>query len=366
MRHLVALLGRDDKPTDGVADYCSFLGEALARRGVEFKLARVCWAEDGWWRALRRLRGQSGEWRGKWVLLQYTALGWSRRGFPFGVVVALSIVRRHGARCSVVFHEAFCAEGPRLVDHIRNSYQRWVVRWLYHTAEKVIVTTPVETIRWLPSGDKKTKFVPIGANIPEFVRTEGPSTVGNGTQKTVAVFCLSDPPNQKRELSDISHALRAVAMEGSKPRVVFLGRGTAEAQREIERAFERVPVDVTNLGLRSAAEVARMLAKADAMLCVRGELFPGRGSAIAGIACGLPIVAYGDTVRSFPLSEAGVRLVPYGDREALGMALAQVLNDADLRKRLRARSCDAMANYFSWGVIAERIDQALEETRAKK
>jgi glycosyltransferase involved in cell wall biosynthesis len=366
MRHLVALLGRGDEPVDGVADYCSFLGEALERRGVEVKFVRVPWARDGWWRALRQLRRESSAWRGKWVLLQYTALGWSRRGFPLGAVAALLIARRQGARCGVVFHDVYGGHGPRWIDRVRFAFQQWVVRKLYDGAEKVIVTAPVETIRWLPGGGQKATFVPIGANIHVELRGEIDQVDHKGAWKTVVVFCLSNPPNLAREVSDISHAMRRAATNGAKPRIVFLGRGTAEAQREIEQAFEQVPVEVSNLGVQGAAEVARTLAGADAMLCVRGELFPGRGSAIAGIACGLPVVGYGDAVRSFPLSEAGVCLVPYGNREALGAALAQVLEDAELSERLRATSYQAREKYFSWNAIAEKIDQALNEVQAKE
>jgi len=362
----VALLGRRDSPTDGVEDYCTFLGEALERWGVRLEKVRVGWNESGWWSALMHLRRASEDWQGKWVLLQYTALGWSRRGFPFGALAALSCARARGARCGVVFHEEPATGGPRLVDRFRGACQKWVARRLYRRAEKIIVTAPVESVHFLPRGERKMAFIPIGANLLECTRGQEAAARSDGAQKTVAVFCLSDPPNLHREVSDISHAMRMAAMNGDKPRVVFLGRGTAEAQKEIERAFERAPVEVANLGLRSAAEVAHALAEADAMLCVRGELFPSRGSAIAGVACGLPIIAYGDAARSFPLSQAGVQLVPYGDREALGAALKEVLTDEELRGRLRLRSCAAQEKYFSWGVIAEKFAQALNEARPKE
>ena len=70
MSSLVALLGRRDTPVDGVEDYCAFLGEALARRGVEFTQARVDWFDRGWVGALRQLRRDAVGWRGRWVLLQ--------------------------------------------------------------------------------------------------------------------------------------------------------------------------------------------------------------------------------------------------------------------------------------------------------
>jgi hypothetical protein len=44
---LIALLGRWDYPTDGVEDYCTYLGKALKERGVALQLVRVPWAEEG-------------------------------------------------------------------------------------------------------------------------------------------------------------------------------------------------------------------------------------------------------------------------------------------------------------------------------
>ena len=358
----IALLGRRDAPTDGVEDYCTFLGEALGRRGVTLKRAHVEWHDRGWLRALWKLLRTSADWRGNWVALQYTALGWSQRGFPFGAVAALEILCRRGARCAVVFHEPFGLGGPRWIDRIREACQNWVVRTLYRRSAKSIFTVSLETIAWLPKGGAKADFIPIGANVPGQAGAWEISHRVNGTQKQVAVFCLSDPPNRHREVDEISQALSAAART-SKVRVVFLGKGTVEAKDEIERAFLRVPVEVSNLGLRSADEVSQTLAESDAMLCVRGPLYARRGSAIAGIACGLPIVAYGDGANIFPLSEAGVRLAPYPNREALGNALAQILNDSELRERLRARSRRAHEKYFSWDAIAERFIQALHASR---
>jgi hypothetical protein len=42
---------------------------------------------------------------------------------------------------------------------------------------------------------------------------------------------------------------------------------------------------------------------------------------VPAIACGLPVVAYGQPELGSPLSEAGILFVPYGDREGLSGAL---------------------------------------------
>lgn len=351
----VALLGLRDAPTDGIEDYCSFLGEALGRKGIELRQARVGWAEKGWLSALRSLWRESANWGSDWVLLQYTAMAWSRRGFPLGVLAALAVLRRRGLRCAVVFHEPFRQGGERWIDRLRGRCQDWVIRRLYSGTTKAIFADPLEKVPWVPKGASKAAFIPIGANIPEGRLEDVRSDGHNGNVKTVAVFCVSDPPNREREIGDVAHAMRFVAQQGVKARVVFLGRGTAEAKEEIERLFESAAGEVLNLGLQSPGDVRRILSESDAMLCVRGRLYMRRGSAIAGLACGLPIVGYDGAVEGTPLAKAGVSLVPYLDRQALGNALTQILADREMFSVLQGKSRSAQQRHFSWRVIAAKM-----------
>jgi glycosyltransferase involved in cell wall biosynthesis len=364
LQQWVAILGRPDTPTDGVADYCAYLATGLEARGIKMSLERVRWMEDGWLNGLRQLWRESAGWRGQWVILQYTALSWSRRGFPFGAVAVLATLRRRGVRCAIVFHEPNRQSdaSSRLIDRIRGECQDWTVRTLYRQAEKPIFADPLETVAWLPKTETKAVYIPIGANIPEPLPRRNSQESG---RKTVAIFCLSDVPNRKREVNDISEAMRSVASNGTPLRVVFLGRGTTEAAEEIERAFQGSSVEVLNLGLRSAEEISRVLGESDAMLCVRGKLFPRRGSAIAGIACGLPIVAYAGAAECTPVAEGGIDLVPYGDRKALGDALVRILGNRHYWRQLHERSLRVQRKYFSWDRIALSFADALTEDKVK-
>lgn len=357
---LVALLGRRDEPADGVEDYCTFLGRALAKRGVEWEQMRLPWARCGRFRALRQIWQKSAAWRGKWVLLQYTALAWSRRGFPFLSLPVLWILRRRGARCAVVFHEP-CQQlaGTRWRDRIRGACQDWTIRTLYRMSAKAIFADPLDSIEWLPIENSKAMFLPIGANIPEPALNPRVARVNDDSTRTVVVYCLSDPPNVHREVADIVSAVEFLPRHDFKTKLIFVGRGTAEAKELIASASRGTAAEIVNLGLRSPEDIAETLAGSDAMLCVRGTLYPRRGSAIAGIACELPIVGYGDGQRIFPIDEAGVVLAPYRDCQALGEALARVLCDAELRSQLRARSREAWRRYFSWDGIAQQLIQTL-------
>ena len=358
---IVALLGRPDSPTDGLADYCQFLSGALERRGVELKIVRVPVIERGWTRALLQLRRISKQWRGQWVLLQYTALGWSRRGFPFGIVATMIVLCLQRVHCGIVFHESF-RQGDKSVtciDHIRGRFQDGIIHTLHRLSAYSVFTIPLGSVTWLPKNDTKSVFIPLGANVPEVSWGTRPPHQFTGGLRTVAVFCLSDPPHRQIELSDISAALRHSAAAGIKVRVVFLGRGTPEAAVDINRVFQGSAIEALNFGLQDAEEVSRILASSDAMLCVRGILNLRRASALAGIACGVPLVGYAGATEGTPLAEAGVELVHPGDRQALGVALTRILTDDHHWNELHKKSLEAQRKYFSWDSVAREFVRTL-------
>src|ERR1700728_4358081 len=189
-RQWVALLGRQDFPPDGVEDYCVFLGQALARHGVELKLLRVPWAQKGWREALRQIRRDCETLRGQWVLVQYTALAWSRHGFPWRVLSVLRLLKGCGLKVAVVFHDTSPVVGRRLRDRVRRKVQSWVMRRVALDSDRSVSVLRAEQMAWVRPELLRTKFVtiPIGANVPESVcrRTTTSSEANAGA--TVVVF----------------------------------------------------------------------------------------------------------------------------------------------------------------------------------
>ncbi|MGH9699199.1 MAG: hypothetical protein ACRD52_07005 [Candidatus Acidiferrales bacterium] len=348
---MIALLGRGEAPADGIEDYCRHLSAAVGKHGVTLNLARVNWMQQGWFRALRDLWRSSKDWRGTWVLIQYTALAWSRRGFSLRALAALFVLRHRGVRCAVVFHDPFRQYGTGPISYFRGAFQDWVIRRMYARADKCIFLDPLHTISWLAGDQTKSAFIPIGANVPQRVPHTVDALDASGETQAVAVFCLSGAPYLQRELEDILGAARAARAEAAKFKIVFLGRGTAEAREKIQKLFQGSAIEISILGLLPAAEVSDVLAKCAAMLCVRGSIYPRRGSAIAGIACGLPVLGYAGGAEGTPLEDAGLVLVPYRDAAALGKSLAGVLKNRDLQRDLGRRSIEAQRNYFSWDLI---------------
>jgi len=357
----VALLGRGREDADGIQDYCAYLGEALARRGIELRPWRLDWQRLGSRGALDRLREESQSWNGRWVLIQYTALAFSSRGFALRALSVLRILRRNGVRCAVVFHDPARQSGSRFRDRIRGSIQEWIIRRLFQLADIGVFPDSLTAVPWLPKNCTKAVSIPIGANIPELPHRRDFTRSENHGGKVVAVFCLSLDAVVSEELEDLFLAAKTARESGAKIRLIFLGRGTEEARVSISARFGALPIEVTILGLLEPECVADVLSAADAMLCVRGRLYPRRGSAVAGIACGLPILAYGGAAEGTPLAEAGVLLVPYRNAVALGQALARVVKDNALADELRCKSASAYKRYFSWDVIADSYEAALRD-----
>jgi len=125
-----------------------------------------------------------------------------------------------------------------------------------------------------------------------------------------------------------------------------MGRGSRDAELALREEFAGTNVGVKTLGLLSPEEISQVLARADVMLFVRSEISSRRGSAIAGVACGLPVVCYAGADTAWPVTEAGILTAPFRDREALSAALERIFLDDALRVSLAARSRHAQERYF--------------------
>lgn len=355
----IALLGYRDEPTDGVDDYCTFLARALMPHGIELTKVRLALAQKGCIGALRRLSRDSAGWRGRWILLQYTAFMWSRRGFPLLALLALTFLHR-SVRLAVVFHEPCRQGGGRPIDRIRGICQDWVIQRLYRRSEKSVFTVPIETIGWLPKDKRKAVFIPIGANIPE--RANRCISRGRGNRdKTVIVFGVTEAPVAMREAAEIAAIIKRVAEDFPKLRLIVVGRGSLDAEETLRNALKGSGVEVVVRGILPAEEIARAFESADVQLCIRGPLTLRRGSALAGIACGVPVVGYREGKIGGPLDGAGVEWSPWQDREDLVRGLVHVLRDPQRWAELRMRNLQIQKNELSWGRIAERYHRVLAE-----
>lgn len=356
---VVALLGRRDEPTDAVEQYCLRLAEALRARDFAMEIIRMPWKERGWPAALKSLRQRAAEWRGRWVLLQYTALAWSLRGLPTEVPRAMRVLKSAGTRIGVVFHDAQAYSGERMVDHLRRFVQQRTMRQILRSSDLAILTVPAEKLPWISAEMNKLVFIPVGANFPPVTAPVEESNLRRDETPTVAVFGVTGGAAGQQEVSQITAAVRFAAEKLGKIHLLVFGRNADSAETGLRKGLRDLPVALAVSGVLPESDVQRLLHASDVLLFVRGPISSRRGSAIAGIACGLPVIAFSGSETAAPITDAGVVLVPGDNKTALGEALVRVLSDRNYHGRLAERSRSAYKNHFSWDAIAARYAMAL-------
>jgi glycosyltransferase involved in cell wall biosynthesis len=362
-QRVIALLGRPDAPTDAVEEYCRYLGKALIAEDFELTIERVAWPESGWARAASALRRRARGWRGAWVLVQYTALAWSARGFPLRFPRVLRTLKTAGARVGVVFHDIEPFSGTRLIDGVRRRAQLHVMRKALRFSDAAVFTVPLKNISWIEHQDGKGCFIPVGANLPapgEAVSRKGISTDG---KLSVAVFGITGGPSGSWEIENIVEAVRFAASRIGDLRLIVLGRNAQSAEAELKDRLRDSTVELHVLGVLPGEDVVRTLSVSNVLLFVRGPISTRRGSAIAGIACGLPVIAFEGPETAAPITEAGLALFSPQKRGDLRDVLLRVLEDEHYRASLAQRSWLAQRQYFSWHAIAARYAELLRRAK---
>jgi glycosyltransferase involved in cell wall biosynthesis len=176
---------------------------------------------------------------------------------------------------------------------------------------------------------------------------------------TVAVYGVTGGASGQHEISQISDAVRLAAVKLGKICLLVFGRHADSAEASLREKLCDLPVVLRVAGVLPESEVERLLSSADVLLFVRGPISSRRGSAIAGIACGLPVIAFAGSETAAPITEAGVVLVA-ADSNAIGEALVHVLSDRGYQASLAERSRAAYKAHFSWDAIAARYASVLQ------
>lgn len=349
----IALLGRKDEPTDAVEEYCHYLSAALQDQGVRMELHRVPWQHLGWRAAFQELRLRASDWRGVWVLIQYTALSWSERGFPHRVLRILKILKDGGARVGIVFHDVEPYPGTRLIDSVRRLDQIYTMRSTLALTDRLVFTVPPERLSWLPAPPSNSIFIPVGPNLPISNITQ--ASFPQHQVPTIGVFGITNGESGARETQIIVNAVQFAAQTVGKLRLSIFGRHADLREAELREGLGNLPVELSVEGVVESGQVVEKLSGCDVLLFVRGHISSRRGSAIAGIASGLPVIAYPGSETAVPITEAGVVLVSPNHPEDLNTALVRVLSDPSYRMDLARRSRAVYKEHLTWPAIASRF-----------
>ena len=276
-----------------------------------------------------------------------------REGFPHRVLRVLKILKDGGARVAIVFHDVEPYPGTRLIDAFRRFDQIYTMRRALALTDRTVFTVPADRLSWLPSAPPKAVFIPVGPNLPIAHMTQA-SFPQDGVP-TIGVFGITHGESGARETQTIVKAVQFAAQTIGKLRLSIFGRHADLREGELREGLGNLPVELSVGGVMEPDQVVEKLSACDVLLFVRGHISSRRGSAIAGIASGLAVIAYPGSETAVPITEAGVVLVSPDHPEDLNAALVRVLSDSSYRKDLARRSLTVYKKHLAWPAIASRF-----------
>ena len=198
-------------------------------------------------------------------------------------------------------------------------------------------------------GAKHTALVPVPAPpLPEPIRSPAEIRAELGVHEEFLLLSVGRLAPQK----SLPLLLDAIAALDDVPlRLVISGDGPERATLAARIDAEKLPV--TLLGHRSPADIADLLAVADAF--VLSSRWEARALVIQeALRAAVPVVA--TVVGEIPdLVGEAAQLVPWNDAPALAAAIRSVLTEPDLRNRLRTAG---PAQAATWPTSAEALDSA--------
>ena len=284
--------------------------------------------------------------------MHYTHLTWSRRGFPIRALLVAALVGRK--RLWVLIHDplAFLPVRP-LIGRARAMTQVLVMWMLVRFANRSYVTIHPTCVPWARNSKRRLRLLPVGSNVGngsvDEPRTEAPKPF------TVVVFSITE--GRLDEVRQVSRVVTmAAGMLNEEIRLVTFGRGVDWARRWLEQSLGP-RVELVAEGVLTTSDIAAVMRGADAQLFLRGSASSRRGTLVAGIAHKVPVVAFAGRETCWPVTEAGVDLVPFGDVDAAANALVRVATDPRWADQLRGKNQAAYQRLFAW----ERIAAALSE-----
>ena len=363
---MLLVTGEYPPEVGGVADYTACLRGALAERGVEVAVltrGRPARPEAGVYRRVSRWDARvlgdlaSRTPRGGIVHLQYQPAAFDLRGEICLAPLLLRAVRPD-VRIATTFHDArvprlFPAAGP---------LRPLGVRLLARASHAVLAADPSD-LAYLGGPSPRHHRVPIGPN----VRCRPPPGYDRGAFR--AQLGLADDAlaiayfgflNASKGLECLARAFELLSHACPAARLLLLGGATSASDptdRATARTFLRrlgpLAERVVRPGyLPPGALSAHLLAADVALLPYADGASPRRGSLLACVAHGLPVVTTAGPGLTRELARA-VLPCPPGDAASLAAAVTRAARDVALRARLRAGS-ERLAAATGWATIADR------------
>jgi glycosyltransferase involved in cell wall biosynthesis len=241
---------------------------------------------------------------------------------------------------------------------------------LMSIADVCIVTTPArrrKLSRWLPWLARRLREIPVGSNIPvsdagsDVVRSLRTELAGDGPLIGSFGTLGADGRNHALLFSTLARVLVP------HPDLKFVWIGSVDcncaAFRAVAEQARRHGVSdrIEWTGSLGPAAVSEHLSALDVFISLQdgGPCFR-RGSLVAAMAHGLPIVALGGSGTDLRLEHGEHMLIVPRSAEAVSRAVEELLQSPDRRAKLARSATKFHDRYLDWGVLTDQLIEAAQ------
>lgn len=166
------------------------------------------------------------------------------------------------------------------------------------------------------------------------------------------------------------HLIEAMALlknRGADYRLTIVGKNNSQAYKDmLDQKIEENKLNVRFTGFVSSEELDRIISEADIFT------FPSRLEGYGMVICesmvsGLPVICFNNSAMPYTVKN-GVNglLVADGDNEALADAIAKVVEDRDLRKRLSDGALATVETFMTHARYRKIVEKEIYDLLLKK
>jgi glycosyltransferase involved in cell wall biosynthesis len=257
-------------------------------------------------------------------------------------------------------HHPITVDRQLALDHTTNPWQRLTtLRWFGFLRMQVRVARRLPAVVTVSESSRRDISAQLG------VRPERMSVVSVGVDHRVfepmaevakvpgrlIVTSSSDVP-----MKGLVPLLEAVAKLRTERDVELVVIGRPRPGGRVDRAIARLSLGDTVRCVSGISDRELAALYGEAEVAVVPSLYEGFSlPAVEAMACGVPVVATTGGALPEVVGQDGTTglLVPPGDPEALAAAIARLLDDPDLGRRLGAAGRQRVLSNFTWVVTAE-------------
>lgn len=362
----VTILGRDFPPAiGGIGDHTDLLAAELARLRQHVTVLCGAPAES---RDTFDVRAVLTRWdrNGHAAIVDAVeqttpdVIVWQYNPFavgPRGVAGGAATLARELARCAPLIAFAHELWFPWGRDGLRGlvwaSAQRIQTRGVLRACATTIVTTEARERDLARKGIGRVRRIPVGTNV---IPSGAPGRERFGIAGNAFVLGHLGSAGPGRDLAPAREAIAALREHGTDARLLLIGNtGPIEASAD---------GSVISTGLLSRSDLSDALFSCDAYLHADpvGPSVGRRGSLVAALAHGLPLIAYRGPDAAPQLIDGRSVLFTERNASALTRTLETLAADPARRRALGDAARAVHDEEFAWDVLGKRIVEVLEES----